>query len=243
MKHDLHSLGNYNDCCAFSPPAAIARFACLLSEYEATAREQKHITEHAWKIGVNTFIHVFRLLILYTKNLDLAVYHTQRGIYYFVQFISQIAEEPNGFLQLAARDATMFVLKKTVFEISTSYRKSFACPIGSDPCLSVVDSGIRLLGTLYRDVETCRDEAVRNILNCSLGCDDRQFGARLETLGQAATWLSYLGSKAGPALTKFAKLIRRKRPGQELVTTWPSIEDVEHLTPCEIAKVLLGSKT
>ena len=242
MKHDLHTLANYHATCSFAPTEAIARFACLLSEYEATSREQKHITEQAWRIGVNTFIHVFRLLILYTKNLDLAVYHTQRGIYYFVQFIGQIAEEPNGFLQLAARDATMFVLKKTVFEVSTSHRKTFACPVGSDPCLAVVDTGVRLLGTVYRDIESARDEATRSILNCSIGCDHEQFGHRLSVLAEAATCVSHLGKKGGPILVKLAKAVRKKRPSQKLEMARPSIDDVKAMAPGDVARLLLRSK-
>tara|TARA_B100000902_G_scaffold272817_1_gene258734 strand:- start:2185 stop:2874 length:690 start_codon:yes stop_codon:yes gene_type:complete len=69
---------------------------------------------------------------LYTKNLDLTVYHCQKSFYYYIEFIGQIGDSNHQFLQLNSKDAALFVLKKTIFEINEDYRKTYETPIGSE---------------------------------------------------------------------------------------------------------------
>jgi len=73
--------------------------------------------------GLETISHVFNNILFYTKNLELAYYHGQKAFYYYVEFIGQISEEQNMFLQLSSRDATMYVYKKTIFEIGNENKK------------------------------------------------------------------------------------------------------------------------
>jgi hypothetical protein len=68
--------------------------------------------------GIETITHVFIMMLLYTKNLKCAVYYSQKAYYFFVEFIEQITNGQNTFLQLTTTDATVFVYKKTIFEIS-----------------------------------------------------------------------------------------------------------------------------
>lgn len=72
----------------------------------------------------NTF-HIYSLLLLYTKNLELTIYHTQKSILYYIEFISQIGEDNHSFLKLTSKDATLFTFKKTIFEINNDYKKTF----------------------------------------------------------------------------------------------------------------------
>ena len=75
--------------------------------------------------GIETLTHVFRMLILYTRNVDLTFYNSKKALYYFIEFIGQIGEDHHDFLSLTSTDATMFVYKKTVFSLETSMRKEF----------------------------------------------------------------------------------------------------------------------
>lgn len=70
--------------------------------------------------GLLTINHVFNLLLLYTKNIQLVVTHSQKAFYYYAEFISQIGET-NAFLQLTSHDASLFVYKKTIYEINKDY--------------------------------------------------------------------------------------------------------------------------
>jgi hypothetical protein len=67
--------------------------------------------------GLNTITHVFSNLLYYSNNLDMAYYHSQKSFYFYVEFIGQISEDQHSFLQLSSRDASIFVYKKTIFEI------------------------------------------------------------------------------------------------------------------------------
>ena len=67
--------------------------------------------------GLDTISHVFEIMILYTKNLDMTYYHSQKAFYFYGEFINQIIEDPNNLLQLTAKDATLFVYKKTIFDL------------------------------------------------------------------------------------------------------------------------------
>lgn len=74
--------------------------------------------------GLETITNVFNLLLYYTKNIDITYFHCQKSFYYYVEFIGQITDDQNTFLQLSSRDATTYVYKKTIFEINNTYRKN-----------------------------------------------------------------------------------------------------------------------
>jgi hypothetical protein len=76
--------------------------------------------------GINNTVYIYNFLLMYTKNLELTLYHTQKSIIYYIEFISQIGNEANNLLQLNSKDATLFIFKKTIFEISEESRMKFS---------------------------------------------------------------------------------------------------------------------
>jgi hypothetical protein len=68
--------------------------------------------------GLETTTHVFKYVLLYTQNLEAAFHHAQKSIYYYLEFIAQVAEQRNAFLQLSSRDAITYVYKKTIYLIN-----------------------------------------------------------------------------------------------------------------------------
>lgn len=76
--------------------------------------------------GLETLRHIFRILLLYTRNVDLTVHHCKKAYYYYVEFIGQIGDDSHSYLQLNSKDATLFVYKKTIYEISTAHRTKFS---------------------------------------------------------------------------------------------------------------------
>jgi hypothetical protein len=74
--------------------------------------------------GLETITHAFSVLLYYTRNLDVAYFHGQKAFYFYVEFIGQISEDKHSFLQLSSRDASMFVYKKTIFELNCDIRKT-----------------------------------------------------------------------------------------------------------------------
>jgi hypothetical protein len=77
------------------------------------------------RCGYKSLLYIYRVLLLYTRNLDLAYYHTQKSIYYYMEFIDQILLEPNAFLKLTPYDAVLFVYKKTIFQLNQQHKSLF----------------------------------------------------------------------------------------------------------------------
>jgi len=73
--------------------------------------------------GLQTVNHVFNLLLLYTRNLELIDFHIKKAYLYYVEFVGQISEDNNSYLQLSSKDAMLFVYKKTIFELNNDFRK------------------------------------------------------------------------------------------------------------------------
>ena len=73
--------------------------------------------------GLDTLIHVFKNVFFYTRNIELTYFHCQKSFYFYVEFVGQISDDEKTFLQLTSRDATTYVYKKTVFDISNELKK------------------------------------------------------------------------------------------------------------------------
>jgi len=76
------------------------------------------------KRGLETLMHVFLFLLMYTKNIDLTLFHCRKSFFYYVEFLAQISDDRHTFLQLSTKDATLFVYKKTIFKISSNTIKN-----------------------------------------------------------------------------------------------------------------------
>ena len=55
--------------------------------------------------------------------MDISYFHSQKAYYFYVEFIEQITNDNNTFLQLSSRDASLYVYKKTIFEINMEFKK------------------------------------------------------------------------------------------------------------------------
>lgn len=74
--------------------------------------------------GLNTLNSVFNFMLYFTKNIEITYTYSQKSIYFYVEFISQIINDENILLQLNTKDAVMYVYKKTIFEINKTYVKT-----------------------------------------------------------------------------------------------------------------------
>jgi len=108
----------------------ISKYMAIINEFshqidanfKSTNEEYK---KFVIKKGLETLLHVFKFLLLYTKNLELTFYNSKKALYYYIEFISQIGEESHEFLKLTPKDAILFVYKKTIFLLDENYVKSF----------------------------------------------------------------------------------------------------------------------
>jgi hypothetical protein len=67
--------------------------------------------------GIETITHVFKTVLIYTRNIELAEYYTDKACVYYIEFISQLGNEIN------VRETVLFVYKKTIFDINNDCKK------------------------------------------------------------------------------------------------------------------------
>lgn len=131
MKNNvLNDVENYNDILDKNICVVFLKYIGLIHEFIESFVENIYIDNNVYlkyiiTKGIKNTSYIYIFLLLYTKNLDLAIYHTQKSILYYVEFISQIEEDPTNQLQLNSIDATLFIYKKTIFDINTDFRNQY----------------------------------------------------------------------------------------------------------------------
>lgn len=150
----LHNVDNYKSVLANSLNDILDKYIHLICEYLKFIVENIKIKNKTYFTfilmrGLETITHVFNNIIFFSKNLDMAYYHGQKSFYYYVEFIGQITEEKNVFLKLSSRDASMYVYKKTIFEITNEHRKISTY---MDQELSKKLDGLQLHIQIYKNI-------------------------------------------------------------------------------------------
>lgn len=130
MNNNILDSKNYKKNLDKTSIEIICKYCELINEYLFHAGENIVIQNQNYYIfvilrGLNTITHIFNSLILYTKNLTLTTYHCKKAYLYYVEFMGQISEDSHTYLQLNSKDATLFVYKKTIFEINNEIRSKY----------------------------------------------------------------------------------------------------------------------
>ena len=129
-EYNILSESNYNRQLLNDPEEIVLNYFNILKEYLFHAGENIIMQDYSYYIfiikrGLDCIKHIFNMLLLYTNNLDLVVYHCKKSYLYYIEFISQIGNENHTYLQLNSKDAALFVYKKTVFEINNDKKSNF----------------------------------------------------------------------------------------------------------------------
>tara|TARA_Y100000816_G_C26054760_1_gene553369 strand:- start:94 stop:942 length:849 start_codon:yes stop_codon:yes gene_type:complete len=128
-KYEIQNSSNYFSECNHNLNDILKEFINIFKEYihyfSCYIKKNDNEKLNIITKGFESISHIFIFLILYTKNLELAIYHTKKSYLYYYEFISQIGDENNSFLKLNCKDAILFIYKKTIFEINTNKKKEF----------------------------------------------------------------------------------------------------------------------
>jgi hypothetical protein len=129
INYSLHNIENYNKDLDCEISKIAEKISELLIDYVKFIVENIKLKETKFSRfiimrGLDTIINIFNYILFYTKNLDVAYFHCQKAFYFYVEFVGQISEDEKMFLQLSSRDATMYVYKKTIYEISNEFKKN-----------------------------------------------------------------------------------------------------------------------
>lgn len=153
QKKNLCDTSNYNDTILNDEMDVVRSFIDIINEYLFHAGDKISITNHAYYIfvlkrGCDTIKHIFNILFMYTKNLELTVHHCKKAFLYYVEFIGQIGDDNHTFLQLNSKDATLFVYKKTIFDLNNEYRKKAAFTMNEHKKLKFINVSCNLFNEL-----------------------------------------------------------------------------------------------
>jgi len=101
----------------------------IIVEYLKHITENKKIMQikdiyHDITRGLDTITNVFLNMLFFTKNVHLTYFYCQKAHYFYIEFIEQITDDAKSFLNLTSKDATLYVYKKTIYELNNHYIKN-----------------------------------------------------------------------------------------------------------------------
>lgn len=125
----LNDVSNFNKEFEVGVEDVMNKYTELLAEYIHFILDNIKIKKREYanfiiSRGLDTVTNVFTNILYYTKNLELAFFHSQKSFYFYVEFICQISEAEKLFLQLSSRDAMIYVYKKTLFDLNHDFVKN-----------------------------------------------------------------------------------------------------------------------
>lgn len=131
FKNNISNTKNYNESVDINKGNVyINKYIDIVHQYLLYCGENVFIQDPQYELyvlvkGIECISNVFNILFLYTKNFNLVYYHCQKAFCYYVEFIGQIGNENHSYLKLNAKDAILFVYRKTIFQIDNDYKKEY----------------------------------------------------------------------------------------------------------------------
>lgn len=176
----ISNVENYNKTFEFSEiKPYIFRYMEIINEYMMYVVEHMIIQDDTYLLflirrGVETITHCFKILLMYTKNLELTIYQCKKALYYYIEFIGQISDVSlqHSYLQLNSKDATLFVYKKTIYDINNIYRKKFTLEDNEQEILNSISNIIMLFNSNLFNLlqkERLKYEKKESIIHFALG--------------------------------------------------------------------------
>lgn len=204
--NSLQNIENYNTNYNNTTTEIFTKYIGLIVEYLIQITDTLYVKDVIYykyiiSKGIETLSHVFNLLLLYTKNLEITYYYGQKAFYYYTEFIGQIVQiedEHQSFLQLNCKDASLFVYKKTIFEINNEYKKEFTSTVGTcsitestkllielyNNCIvSIINSynGFEF-SHIFSEIDNKLSKIIANILNISLNIDKNIYNEKIHII-------------------------------------------------------------
>ena len=149
----LQNLDNYRKNIDNTTIEVTEKYYMLIAEYfkfitENIKVKNSNFSKFIITRGLDTITNVFNSIFYYTKNIDLTYFHCQKSFYFYVEFVGQISEDEKMFLQLSSRDATLYVYKKTIFEINNEYKIASESSKLINEQLAIINSYINIYKTI-----------------------------------------------------------------------------------------------
>jgi hypothetical protein len=168
-KNNIYNSNNYNDVLP-SISKILASYLEIVNEYVVYTIEniklKGDMLDYILNRGLKILKHIFLILLLYTKNLNLVLYHGKKSYLYFVEFIDQIGEDNHSYLQLTSKDAVLFVYKKTIFEINNEYKTDMKLTDVEKTEFKKIGNILKVFNeVIYSIIKKNKDNYKKNILD------------------------------------------------------------------------------
>ena len=156
----LQNLDNYRKNIDNTTSEITEKYYMLIAEYfkfitENIKVKNSNFSKFIIMRGLDTITNVFNSIFYYTKNIDLTYFHCQKSFYFYVEFVGQISEDEKMFLQLSSRDATLYVYKKTIFEINNECKNTIESSKLINDQIEIINSYINIYKTLvYKIIQS-----------------------------------------------------------------------------------------
>jgi hypothetical protein len=165
----LQNLDNYRKNIDNTTSEITEKYYMLIAEYfkfitENIKVKNSNFAKFIITRGLDTITNVFNSIFYYTKNIDLTYFHCQKSFYFYVEFVGQISEDEKMFLQLSSRDATLYVYKKTIFEINNECKNTNESSKLINEQIAIINSYINIYKTMvYKIIQSDRKNINNNL--------------------------------------------------------------------------------
>lgn len=120
--------------------SSLSIYARLISNFIKDIAEDVSVSELSLFMfildkGVEAITHVYKTILLYTRNVELAEYHTGKACVYYIEFLLQLI----GSGEINIRESVLFVYKKTIFDINNECKKRVVISAEQNVYFSILD--------------------------------------------------------------------------------------------------------
>lgn len=149
----IDKIENYKNTFEDTDLNIVTQYLKLMDKYNYSIIKLIKINNHTYfkyvfLKGIESLTYVFYFLLFYTKNLSMTYHHSEKALFYYIEFIGQIGDDNHSFLQLSSKDAVLFIYKKTIFEINDNIRKETKI---NDKEKEILDN-IQLIINIYKNI-------------------------------------------------------------------------------------------
>lgn len=125
-KYSLTNNDNYNNFLICNLKEIIDNYIHILLNYILLFHQKININDDNLKYfilkkGISAINHTFLLILYYTKNLEIAFYHSKNSYIFYVEFIEQLNfTSSTDSAKITVNDAITFIYKKNIYCINNS---------------------------------------------------------------------------------------------------------------------------
>lgn len=162
----LSNQTNYKETLTETSSQVAEKYTNIIIEYlhfitKYSSNPNKNYIKFIFLRGLDTISHIFIHILYYTKNTQLTEHHSQKSIYYYLEFIGQISEDKHVFLQLRSQDAVMYVYKKTIYDLLKKYK------FEDTPAFIQTMKNIEKITQIYKNILSENDNIISSSQNIS----------------------------------------------------------------------------